>query len=67
MLISIIDYAKKHGKDVSTIRRLCLNGKLPTAKKLSRICVIEENTPYPDDHRIKSGKYSGMHTKRKAR
>lgn len=56
MLISLAEYAKKHGKEISTVRQLCLRGNLPTAQKIGHYWVVEEDTPYPD-HRIKSGKY----------
>lgn len=55
-LISVTQYAKKTGKDVGNIRRLLASGRLP-GFKVGNQWVIDENTDYPKDRRIKSGKY----------
>ena len=36
MLISLKDYALKHGRSSDTVRRLAEQGKLLTAKKIGR-------------------------------
>ena len=56
MLISLTEYAKLHNKDVSTVRRKCMNGGFKTAQKIGRNWVIDSEEPYLDN-RIKSGKY----------
>ena len=56
MLISLISYAKIHGKDESAARRMALRGGFKTARKISRNWVVDDSEPWPD-RRIKSGKY----------
>ena len=36
MLISLVEYAQKHGKEVSGLRRKCIEGKFKTAQKIGR-------------------------------
>ena len=55
-LISVTEYSKKTGKDVGNIRRLIIAGRLP-AVKIGNQWVIDEDTAFPTDKRIKSGKY----------
>ncbi|GHV37340.1 hypothetical protein FACS18949_17580 [Clostridia bacterium] len=57
MLISLMEWAKKHERAQSTVRQLVKLGGLPQAQKIGRNYVIEESTPYPVDRRIVSGKY----------
>lgn len=47
MLISIVEYAKAHGKHPSVVRYLCNKGKLETAQKIGRNWLIDDNEPYP--------------------
>lgn len=56
MLISLAEYAGKHGKDPASARQKALRGGFQTAKKIGRNWVIDDAEPWPD-HRIKSGKY----------
>ena len=56
MLISLAEYAEKHGKDPSSVRRMALRDGFKTARKIGRNWVIDANEPYPD-RRIRSGKY----------
>lgn len=56
MLISLTDYAAKHGKNESSARRMALRGGFVTAQKIGRNWVIDSDEPWPD-HRIKTGKY----------
>lgn len=55
-LISLAEYAEKHGKIPDTIRQLALRGKFQTARKIGRNWVIDEDEPYTDN-RIRSGRY----------
>ena len=56
MLISLTEYAARHGKDPSSARRMALRGGFQTAQKIGRNWAIDDAEPWPD-HRIKSGKY----------
>ena len=47
MLISLAQYAEKHGKAYTTVRDLVRRGKLQTAYKVGRNYVVEEDEPYP--------------------
>ena len=47
MLISLAQYAEKHGKAYTTVRDLVKRGKLHTAYKVGRNYVVEEDEPYP--------------------
>ena len=58
MLISLAEYAARHGKEASTVRQMAERGGFKTARKIGRNWAIEESEPYPD-RRIKSGKYVG--------
>lgn len=59
MLISLVEYATNHGKDPDNTRKLAAAGRFTTARKIGRNWVIEEKEPWPDDRRVKSGKYVG--------
>jgi len=63
-LISLIEYAERHGRDHSTVRRKALAGNFQTAQKIGRNWVIDEDEPYIDK-RIKTGKYKNCRKKRK--
>lgn len=47
MLISLVEYAKKHDKDPAVLRRYAEQGKLQTAYKLGRNWVLDSFEPYP--------------------
>jgi hypothetical protein len=47
-LISLVEYAAKHGKDPATVRQKALRGGFQTARKIGRDWVIEEDEPYVD-------------------
>lgn len=64
MLISIVEYAERNGKNRSSALRMAQKGRFKTAKKIGRNWVIEEDEPYPDK-RVKSGKYIGWRNKEK--
>jgi hypothetical protein len=57
-MISLAEYAAKHGKSHVTVRQMAQRNGFKTAQKIARNWIIDENEPYPDA-RIKSGKYIG--------
>lgn len=52
MLISLAEYAHKHGRDPDTVRQMALRGGFQTARKIGRNWVIDDSEIYPD-HRKK--------------
>lgn len=48
MLISLVEYAKKHGKETSTARKKALRGCFQTAQKIGRDWVIDSEEPWID-------------------
>lgn len=56
-LISLIEYGERHSKNRATVRQKAKAGGFTTAHKIGRNWVIEEDEPYPDDKRVKSGEY----------
>ena len=54
--LSVTEYAKKVGRDVSRIRRMLIAGTLP-GKKIGNQWIIPADAKLPDDKRIRSGKY----------
>lgn len=62
MLISLIEYAEKHGKDPDNVRKKAAAGQFKTARKIGRNWVIDSEEPW-QDKRVKSGKYIGWRTK----
>lgn len=63
MLISLTEYAGKHGKSQVTARQTAQRGGFKTAQKIGRNWVIESEEPWPEDKRIKSGAFVGWHEK----
>ena len=55
-MISLPEYAARHGKDPSSARRMALRGGFETARKVGRDWLINSDEPWPD-RRIKTGKY----------
>lgn len=53
MLISLAEYAKKHGRTHATARQMALRGGFKTAIKIGRNWCIDEDEPYPDARRKK--------------
>ena len=56
MLISLAEYAAKHGKAAISARKLAQRGRFDTARKIGRNWVVDDAEPWPD-RRVKSGKY----------
>lgn len=47
-LVSIAEYAAKHGKEQSTVKQKAARGGFTTAVKIGRNWAIDENEPYAD-------------------
>lgn len=56
MMISLAEYAKKHQKSLTTVRKYASDGKFKSAKKIGRNWVIDENEPYAVKERHKTTK-----------
>lgn len=61
-LISLAEYARRRNIPLITARKRAQRGCYPTAIKLGRDWLIEEDDE-PIDHRIKSGAYRDWRTK----
>ena len=55
-LISLVEYAERHGKSRTTVQQKAKRGGFRTAQKIGRNWVIDENEPY-EDNRVTSGNY----------
>ena len=55
--LSVTEYAAKVGRDVSRIRRMLSEGKLP-GRKIGSQWVVPADAELPPDGRVKSGKYA---------
>lgn len=62
MLISLVEYAERNGKNPANARQMAARGSFQTARKIGRNWVIEDNEPWPD-RRVKTGEYIGWHEK----
>ena len=62
MLISLVEYAEKHGKDPDNVRKKAAAGQFKTARKIGRNWVIDSEEPW-QDKRVKSGNYIGRRKK----
>ncbi|MFF2885560.1 DNA cytosine methyltransferase [Paenibacillus sp. NPDC057967] len=47
MLVSLVEYAKKHNKSGDTLRRMAEKGVLKTAQKIGRNWVVDSDEEYP--------------------
>lgn len=61
-LISLNEYAEKHGKAPVSVRQKAQRGGFKTAQKIARNWVIDEDEPY-EDSRIISGEYKNWRNK----
>ncbi len=52
LLVSLVEYAKKHSKSGDTLRRMAENGTLKTAQKIGRNWVIDSEEEYPVKKRV---------------
>lgn len=62
MLISLAQYAEKHGKCQESARKMAQRGGFQTAQKIGRNWIIDSEEPWPD-RRVKSGEYIGWYKK----
>lgn len=63
-MISLAEYAEKHGLSPVSVRHKCQRGNVPGAIKIGRNWCVPEDAPY-EDHRIVTGRYAGEKRKRK--
>ncbi len=54
--LSVKEYAQEVGRDRANVTRMITSGRIPAVKVGNQWC-IEAGTPYPEDKRVKSGKY----------
>lgn len=62
MLISLAEYAGKHGRDPATVRQMALRGGFQTARKIGRNWVIEDYEVYPDHRKKGENENSNLHS-----
>ena len=62
MLISLAEYAERHGKCQEAARKMAQRGGFETARKIGRNWVIDSEEPWRDK-RVKSGNYIGWRKK----
>lgn len=55
-MISLKEYAAKHGKHPVSVRQKAARGGFKTAQKIGRDWLIDSDEPYIDE-RVKSGNY----------
>lgn len=54
--MTVQDYAQRYEKDVTLVRRLCREGRLPGAMQRGTVWLIPDNAPYPSDERKRDGR-----------
>lgn len=64
-MITLHEYAKRHGKSHATVWSLVKSGALTTIQRSGRRIYINANEPYPQDKRVKHGAYIGIREKTK--
>lgn len=64
-MITLREYAERHGKEPVSVRQKAQRGGFQTAQKLGRDWIIDEDEPYTD-RRVTSGKYTGWRKKEDA-
>ena len=62
MLITLVEYARRIGKNPMVVRQKAARGGFKTARKAGRDWWIDEAEPFVD-RRISSGKYIGARKK----
>lgn len=50
-LISLREYAERHGKNPDNARQMALRGSFETAQKIGHMWVIDSSEPWPDRRR----------------
>ncbi len=51
--ITVSEYALKHNKKISIVRRCCQNGRISGAMRKGNTWIIPADSPYPADERLK--------------
>lgn len=51
MLISLKEYAARHGRAMVSVRQMAARGGFKTAQKIANVWVIDSEEPYPDHRR----------------
>lgn len=64
MLITLKEYAQRHGKNPATARQRAGRGAFKTAVKIGRDWFIDDSEVW-EDNRLKSGNYVGWRDKDK--
>lgn len=64
--ITIVEYARRHGKNPASARQKAERGGFQTAFKLGRDWLIDEDEPY-SDRRITTGRTIGYRQRRRER
>ena len=62
MLIPLIEYSKRLGKNPANARQLIARGAFASAQKIGGDWFVDDAEPWPD-RRVKSGKYVEGRTK----
>lgn len=62
MLIPLIEYSKRLGKNPANARQLIARGAFASVQKIGRDWFVDDAEPWPD-RRVKSGKYVEGRTK----
>lgn len=63
-MITLKDYAIRHGRNPVVLRQKAIRGGFETATKLGRDWIIDEDEPLVDN-RMRSGKFVGWRDKHK--
>lgn len=63
-MITLKEYAERHGKNPVIVRQKAIRGGFQTARKFGRDWIIDENEEYVDN-RVTSGKYIGFRQRKK--
>lgn len=50
-MITVKEYAERHGRDISSVRQKAVRGTFKTARKMGRDWFIDEDEPYSDARR----------------
>ena len=51
MLISLKEYAARHGRAMVSVRQMAARGGFKTAQKIAGVWLIDSDEPYPDHRR----------------
>ena len=63
MLVSLAEYARRHGKTTATARQRAARGAFKTVQKIGRDWLIDDAEPWADG-RIRTGNYVDFRKKK---